>query len=47
MEVAGEGFALGPSTYSISSDLFRPLPANLNLITTYGAMDDSPAECFG
>jgi hypothetical protein len=41
MEVAGGGFA--PSAFNLLY-LFRPL--NLNLITTYGAMDDSTAESF-
>jgi hypothetical protein len=41
MEVAGGGFA--PSAFNLLYR-FRPLPANLNLITTYGAMDDSTAE---
>ena len=43
MEVAGGGFAL--CSFNLFY-LFRPLPANLKLITTYGAMDDSTAESF-
>ena len=42
-EIVGGGFALCSFTLLY---LFRPLPAKLNLVTTYGATDDSTAESF-